>query len=83
MKMLRLRTIQGFDLVPEDLVRALDIYGPSVQGLRGKSMRKGRSADAPPTALGRMIDVDMHLFVDIFFVEGLAFFISVSHPTTN
>lgn len=62
-----------------DVARAKAIFGPDLGALRGKS-RKKKVKISPMEFLPREVASDQTLHVDIMFLGGIAFLISVSTP---
>jgi hypothetical protein len=71
--------INGLDFNHEDVTRAEEIYGPDLQAVRGKSVkRKNRHAGVKPA--GKIVDANLIMHTDIMFVEGLPFLMSIFKP---
>ena len=71
--------ITGMDFVAADVERAQQIWGPSQYQLKGKSVAR----TTPITQVEhvpRPILKLLKLFVDLFYVDGLIFFFSISFP---
>ena len=75
--------IRNCPVTSADVRRALHIYGPEVAVLKGKAVRKTPS-HVPPTTIIPLPKAikDFHsnitVYLDFFFVNGLAFFHSIS-----
>lgn len=69
----------GLDFGVDDVLRAVEIYGPSLEFVRGKSTRMKRSA-LPQKATGATVGMDVTLHVDIAFLAGVPFLISLAKP---
>ena len=81
---LRGNQIRNCPVTPDDARRALKIYGPDIAVLKGKTTRSSAAPRVPTfmaTALPAAI-VEHHrnitLCIDLFFVQGLAFFHTIS-----
>ena len=78
--LLRRGKIKNTVLGPRDIAVAMDIWGPSLGVLKGKSTtRKGK-----PIIIGEKVRTAQQkqqtLHVDLMYVNGLAFFISIMEP---
>jgi hypothetical protein len=62
----------------KDLQRARAIYGPSVAAVRGKSKRQQSDKVAEPVKVDRLGPIDVSIWVDILFMNGMPALISVS-----
>ena len=75
--------INGCDLSVDDFNRAMYIYGDSEASLKGKTTRPTPSSllSSPPIQIPQQVREafsSVTLFVDIFFVQGIGFFHSIS-----
>jgi hypothetical protein len=82
LEMLRNKTIKSCPIKPEHITNARSIFGPSIAGVRGKTIRrKPEQVEAEP---GRIPDDfhRLHRFVvitaDVMFVNGIAFLTTLS-----
>ena len=75
----RSRRVEGIDFTAEDVGRAFEIYGPDLQAVRGKTVKKlvSKSAESP---IGKVVDSRVVLHVDIMFVCGVAFLVGYAKP---
>jgi hypothetical protein len=71
--------IVGAKVTSFDLRRAYEIYGPSLSAVRGKTTRS-KTDSIVTEFVKRSVSAVLTLHVDIMFVEGLSFLISVSTP---
>ena len=62
-----------------DVARAKTIYGPELQAIRGKT-KKQRVTSSPIEYISRELASDQVLHVDIMYVCGTAYLLSVSTP---
>jgi hypothetical protein len=70
---------EGLDFGVPDVLRAIDIYGPSLESVRGKETRHKRMS-VPQKAPGLVVDVEQVLHIDIAFFAGIPFLVSVAKP---
>jgi hypothetical protein len=70
---------EGLDFGVPDVLRAIDIYGPSLESVRGKETRKKRIS-IPQKAAGLVVDAEQVLHIDIAFFAGIPFLVSVAKP---
>jgi hypothetical protein len=79
--MIQGNSISNLPITSSDVTRCFDIFGQSLAALRGKTtIRPAVEVVAdPPTAEGTKIS----LHVDIMFVEGDPYLITVSQPMSN
>jgi len=75
----RSRRVDGMNFTVEDVTRAFEIYGPSLQAVRGKTVRlkKGR---APEPIADKIVDVRVTMHLDLMFLSGVAFLIGYVKP---
>jgi hypothetical protein len=78
-KLLSNGSIINSPVTSHDLYRAQKIYGPDIGSLKGKT-RSSPSAQVKLEYIPPPVSANQSMHVDIFFVEGLAFFASVSTP---
>ncbi len=62
-----------------DVARAYEAYGTPISFLQGKTVHKSESTYATEM-LTRTISTVVQLHVDIMFIEGIGFLVSVSKP---
>jgi hypothetical protein len=60
------------------VVRATDIYGPSIEALKGRTTT-ARALPLPPETLTRTT-AEQKMYADVFFAAGNAFEMTVVHP---
>jgi hypothetical protein len=77
-KTLTTGTIQNSAVTPADVARATDIYGPSIEALRGRTTAT-RAIPLPEKTLTRTT-AEQKMYADIFFAAGNAFEIIIVHP---
>jgi hypothetical protein len=77
--MLNTGAIVNAPVTAKDVARATRIFGPSLGTIRGKT-RKNKVSSAPLEYLPREISSQLVLHVDIMFISGTAYLISVSTP---
>ena len=78
-QLLRSGAINNFPITPHDVVRAESAYGPSIPYLKGKTTTENLVV-TPSAPLPRTISSAIHLHMDLMFVDGLSFLISVGVP---
>ena len=66
-------------MVAQDVVRALDIWGPSLSNLKGKTVSHKTELQDEITIL-HDIKADQTMFLDLMFVNSIPYFISVFNP---
>jgi hypothetical protein len=70
--------VQGLDFTHQDIERANSIYGPDLQAIRGKSVkRKNRRVES---VVLKVIEPDLVMHLGIMFVAGLPFLVSILKP---
>jgi hypothetical protein len=77
-RMIREGNIPDTSVTPTDITAALDIYGPTMAELKGKSTVRR----APPVAVehASMVRQQQELHMDLFFVNGRVYLLSVLVP---
>ena len=75
----RLQTIINIPTTRKDLVRSVDIYGKDRNSLRGKATKK-KTKTIYQESIHKPSDVSQHLNIDIFFIDGEGYLISVLTP---
>jgi len=83
-KMIRENQLKHCPITVEDANRALHIYGPDVAALRGKTTRTTPTHVPPDQIRPLPLDIiqahgNITICSDIFFVDGHAFFSTISH----
>ena len=78
-EMINAGSIINCPVTARDVTRAFAIFGPDLGALRGKTKKK-RVPSAPIEYLPLEVAADQVLHVDVMFVAGSAFLISVSSP---
>ena len=71
--------VEGIDFEVEDVTRCIEIYGPALEALRGKSAWVKRS-HAGQKAAGKVVDADVTMHVDVAFFWGIGFLVSYVTP---
>ena len=66
-------------VLPGDVLRATAIYGPNVEGLKGRTTKK-KAVPIPTATLSRRMSEPQTMSIDIFYANGLAFLISFVQP---
>ena len=79
-KMLRHNLIVGNKVSPEDLHRAVRIYGPDLAAVKGKTKRTTPPVVITETGMGISVPDGVDLHTDVMFVEGMPFLIAVATP---
>ena len=67
-------------VVAQDVIRALDIWGPSLANLKGKTVSHKAELQEDIATLTNQFKPDQTMFVDLMFVNGVAYIISVFKP---
>jgi Reverse transcriptase (RNA-dependent DNA polymerase) len=79
--LLRRGKLRGTNVTPLDLRRATDIWGTSLGGLKGRSTSmKGEVLTPLGEKLKTLQPTDQCLHIDIMFVNGVPFLVSVMDP---
>ena len=78
-KLLSSGGIVNCDLTPEDVYRAIKIYGQDIASLKGKSVGIA-PPKIPPIVISNVAQSQLTLYVDIMFIDNDPYFISVSKP---
>jgi hypothetical protein len=79
MKLIRHGKIRDCKLTPADIVNCIHVHGPALARLRGMSTRQRRPFESQDL-LGKYIDEDITLDVDVMFCEGVPFLLGVVMP---
>ena len=77
-KALNTGTIQNTTVTPTDVARATDIYGPSIEALKGRTTTRP-ALPFPPEGPLRATS-EQRMYADIFFANALAFEVTITHP---
>ena len=67
-------------VVAQDIIRALDIWGPSLANLKGKTVSHKAELQEEITTLTNQFKADQTIFVDLMFVNSVPYLISVFKP---
>ena len=78
--MIRSGGLLNCEYTVEDVLRAHKIYGPDIASLKGKTKRSKQRAPKIDQLFWRRIRALQTLCIDLFFVCGLTFLLSVSKP---
>jgi hypothetical protein len=73
----RSRRVDGIDFTVEDVVRAYEIYGPDLQAVRGKTVKR-KVTQAP--AKEKIVDSRVTLHIDLIFLSVVSFLVGYSRP---
>jgi hypothetical protein len=68
----RSRRVDGIDFTVEDVVRAYEMYGPDLQAVRGKTVKK-KVTQVP--AKGKIVDSRVTLHIALMFLSGVSFLV--------
>ena len=81
-EMLRKGNINNTDVSVKDVIRAIDIYGPDLGSLKGKTVTRKMEADNDrnDTALTDDTTVAQTLHIDLMYIEDQLYFVSVADP---
>ena len=71
-------TIKNCPVTADDCRRAVIIYGPSLQRTRGATVSHNPKRIVPESILVPYLERKVHLGIDLMYVEGEAFLLSVS-----
>ena len=75
----KLQTIINIPTTRKDLVRSVDIYGKDRHSIRGKGTKR-KTKTIYMESIYKPSAVEQHLNIDIFFIEGEGYLISVLTP---
>ena len=75
----KLQTIINIPTTRKDLVRSVDIYGKDRNSIRGKGTKR-KTKTIYMESIYKPSEVEQHLNIDIFFIEGEGYLISVLTP---
>jgi hypothetical protein len=78
-KLVRLGKIRDNKLTTKDIINCIHIYGQELARIRGMSTRARRPFETQDL-LGKFIDEDITLDVDVMFCEGVPFLLGVVMP---
>ena len=67
-------------VVAQDVIRALDIWGPSLANLKGKTVSHKAELQEEITTLTNQFKADQTMLVDLIFVNNVPYSISVFKP---
>lgn len=79
LEIVRSGRVEGIDFSAEDVIRAIQIYGPALESIRGKTTRFKRSAVEPGRTI-KIVNSNLVMHVDIAFFAKVPFLISVAKP---
>jgi hypothetical protein len=71
----RSRRVDGIYFTVEDIVRAYEIYGPDLQAVRGKTVKKKVTQ-----ANEKIVDSRVTLHIDLMFLSGVSFLVGYARP---
>ena len=71
-------TLQNTTVMPSDVARATDIYGPSIEALKGRTTL--RPSLPFPTEGPSRVTAEQRMYADIFYANAIAFEITITHP---
>ena len=78
LEIVRSGRVEGLDFGANDVIRAVKVYGPALEAIRGKTTRVKRGAVSGERA--KVVDADLVMHVDIAFFAKIPFLISFSKP---
>ena len=67
-------------IVAQDVIRAYDIWGPALANLKGKTTSHKTELQEEISILDKQLKTDQIMFVDLMFVNSVAYLISVFKP---
>ena len=81
-KMLNSGAILNCPITAKDVRRAVNLFGPTLESIRGKTKRQ-QSPLAPERELGDrpLLAVDTEIYMDIMFIDGMPALVSVAGDT--
>ena len=81
-KMLNSGAILNCPITAKDVRRAMNLFGPTLESIRGKTKRQ-QSPVAPDREISDrpLLAVDMEIFMDIMFIDGMPALVSVAGDT--
>ena len=71
--------VQGLGFNADDVVRAFEIYGPSLEAVRGKTT-KLKKKKSPQSVSHKIVDERVTMHIDLMFLSGVAFLLSYVKP---
>ncbi len=75
----KMQTIINIPTTRKDLVRSVDIYGKDRNSIRGKATKK-KTKTIYMESIYKPSEVSQHMNIDIFFIDGEGYLISVLTP---
>ena len=75
----KMQTIINIPTTRKDLVRSIDIYGKDRNSIRGKATKK-KTKTIYMESIYKPSEVPQHMNIDIFFIDGEGYLISVLTP---
>ena len=79
METARGRRIEGLTFGPQDVSRAFRIYGPSLEMVRGGTVKAKRAKAVTPVR-DTTVSSELSMQIDIMFTSGVAFLIGITKP---
>ena len=79
---LQLGTIQNSNVLPADINRAMQIYGPSIPALRGRTTTQKSLPFPPESTRERALDAQS-MYIDHFRAQGRDFFLTYTKPINH
>ena len=77
-ELIRAGRADGLDISQQDVDRAERVFGPAVEAIRGKTMRRKTKFAEP--IVGKIVNPNCTVEADLAFFEKEAFVASVTHP---
>jgi len=77
--LLKYQSIINIPITRKDIMRSIDIYGKDRNSIRGKRTKK-KSKPIYMESVYKPSDIQQHINIDIFFIEGEGYLISVLTP---
>lgn len=76
----QIRSMRNAPVSDADIKRCIDIYGPSVASIKGHTVKTTTQTARNDTVAPDEVPIHVFMEVDVMFVKGLSFLVSISPP---